>query len=205
MTIRIQCACGKVLGSHDTDAGLTGFCPYCGRKLRVPGSLPIQESSDDGPEVHSGPISSKSVKRVEGFMFRQQRRLWILALLAIPAMAYGLHWWKSKQAQMNPQPERPAKVETSDITAAAVALEKERRKLLAPPDDKPERKVRILGGNIEYDLSKPPTGDIWVYDFNAFGPRVGTHHYHKKDLDSVFLDVEVRWTVTFDHLAGMNL
>jgi hypothetical protein len=205
MSIKITCGCGKVLKSHDADAGLTGICPYCGRKLHVPGDPPIMESGASTPEVHGGPISVKSVKKVESFMFRQQRRLWILAFLAIPAMAYWLHVWSQQRYKPRPIDKSKPPIEVSDFTERVAKMEDIRRQIVVPPDVPPKSNIRILDGNIQYDLTKFPQGEYWKFNVSAFGPRVGTLYHMKKDLDATFYDVEVRWNVTFESMIGSNL
>ena len=198
MTIRIQCRCGKILGSHDTDAGLRGFCPYCGRELRVPGAAPIQESV---PEVHGGPISSKSVKKVESWFFAQQRRLWFLALLVLPAIGYLLIWQRelSRKESEHDDPQIPRQLGPAQGTGPDIS---ELVKEPAPPEKPP---VRVGKSGVRYDLSKFPDGEDWVFNVKAFGSAVGVTKVFGHDIDAKFADQEIRWTVTFERLDNNGI
>lgn len=186
MTIKIQCKCGKVLGSSDADAGLTGVCPYCGRRLHVPGSAPIQEG-DGG--VHGGPISAKTLKRMEIWVFSQQSRLWLLVLLAVPLFAI-LIMWKAADS------EKWKALNDASVMGPIEAAKQVRDKKQATDPKKPP-KVRFGKAGSIYDLSKKPNEFAWSYSVEAFGAAVGASVARNHDLDDTFTDHEIRWKVTF--------
>ncbi len=190
MTIRVTCECGKILGSHDSDAGLKGVCPYCGRTLQVPGEPPIQESF---PEVHGGPISDRSVKRVESWLFAQQTRLWVLMILLIPGLGLLVLWHSARQQKRNAQNEAAV---IGPIQAIQRAHRESKLKKLPKRDST---------AAVPYDLTKRPEEYSWSSNFQAFAGAVQASLERQSDVDSRFATHEVRWTVTFERLEEDNL